>query len=90
MGEPGFEALLALFPGFERARAIIRVRLDRIADSCGWGVPFYAFQGERDQLRRWVDAKPYDEWAERRYATNAASIDGLPGLVRPASQEERG
>jgi hypothetical protein len=53
-------------------------------------VPFYAFQGERDQLRRWVDAKPYDEWAERRYATNAASIDGLPGLVRPASQEERG
>jgi hypothetical protein len=90
MGEPGFEALLALFPGFERARAIIRVRLDRIADSCGWGVPFYAFQGERDQLRRWVDAKPYDEWAERRYATNAASIDGLPGLVRRASQEERG
>jgi hypothetical protein len=89
MGEPGFEALLALFPGFGRARAIIRVRLDRIADSCGWGVPFYAFQGERDQLRRWVNAKPYDEWAERRFATNAASIDGLPGLVRPACKEER-
>ena len=89
LGEPGFEELMALFPGFERARAVIRVRIERIADSCGWGVPFYAYQGEREQLRRWVDAKPYEEWAERRYATNAVSIDGLPGLVRPTDDGNR-
>jgi hypothetical protein len=83
MGSPGFDEHLARFAGFDRARAIIVVHIERIADSCGWGVPFYSFVGERDQLRRWVDASPYDEWADRRYASNAVSIDGLPGLVRP-------
>lgn len=87
MGAPGFDAHLARFPGFDRARAVIVVRIERIADSCGWGVPLYTFAGERDQLKRWVDAKPYDEWAERRYETNGESIDGLPGLMRPERQE---
>jgi len=81
--EPGFAEKLALFPGFERARAVVTVRISRIADSCGWGIPFFDFAGERDQLRRWVDARPHDEWAARRYDSNAASIDGLPGLSPP-------
>ncbi len=81
--EPGFAEKLKLFPGFERARAVVTVRLTRIADSCGWGVPFFDFKGERDQLRRWVDARPPGEWAARRYESNAASIDGLPALSPP-------
>ena len=81
--DPGFAELLALFPGFDRARSVVRIRIERISDSCGWGVPFYEFKGERDQLKRWVDNRPEDEWRERRYASNAKSIDGLPGLVRP-------
>jgi hypothetical protein len=84
--EPGFSEKMKLFPGFERARAVITVRLIRIADSCGWGVPFFDFKGERDQLRRWVDARPHDEWAARRYESNAASIDGLPGLSPPGGE----
>ncbi|MEZ5995410.1 MAG: pyridoxamine 5'-phosphate oxidase family protein [Hyphomonadaceae bacterium] len=83
MGEPGFEELKALFPSFDRARAVIRVKLSRIADSCGWGVPFYEFRGERDQLARWVESRPREEWEARRYETNALSIDGLTGLVKP-------
>lgn len=78
-----FEAMRAQhFPSFERARAIIRVNITSVSDSCGWGIPFYEFKGEREQLRRWVDARPYEEWAERRYTANAASIDGLPALDR--------
>ena len=82
-GEPGFAELKALFPAFERARAIVVVEITRIADSCGWGVPIYDFKEEREQLRRHVDHRPFDDWAERRYAANAVSIDGLPALVRP-------
>ena len=78
-----FPALLARFPGYDRARAIIVVHVESASDSCGWGVPFFDYRGEREQLRRWVDAKPYEAWAETRYANNARSIDGLPGLVRP-------
>lgn len=83
-GEPGFAEKMALFPTFQRARGVITVRIRRIADSCGWGVPFFEFKSERDQLRRWVDHRPHEEWAERRYATNGVSIDGLPGLDRPS------
>lgn len=80
--DPGFGEKMKLFPSFARARGIVTVHIARVMDSCGWGVPFFDFKGERDQLRRWVDARPYDEWAERRYESNARSIDGLPGLVR--------
>ncbi len=84
--EPGFAEKMALFAGFERARSVITVHIDRIADSCGWGVPLMDFKGERDQLRRHVDHRPEAEWRERRYESNAASIDGLPGLV-PSCQD---
>ena len=78
---PDYARMLALFPGYDRARAIIRVKLTRIQDSCGWGVPFYDFKGERDQLRRWVDnVETEAEWRERRRMRNGESIDGLPGL----------
>ena len=80
-----WDEMLALFPGFERARGIFKVRLTRIQDSCGWGVPFYEFKGERDQLSRYVDNKSKEEWIESRYAKNAESIDGLKGLVREDS-----
>jgi hypothetical protein len=81
--EPGFDKELSFFPGIERARNIIFIDVERIADSCGWGVPFFEFKSEREQLKRWVDNRPQDEWAERRYTSNAESIDGLPGLRRP-------
>jgi hypothetical protein len=82
--DPRFEVLLPLFPNYVRARAIVVVKIHRIADACGWGVPLMSFQGEREQLKRWVDHRPEDEWREHRYDKNALSIDGLPGLVRPA------
>jgi hypothetical protein len=85
--EPGFAEKLALFPGFGRARGVITVHLTRVSDSCGWGVPFFEYKGERDQLRRWVDASEEDAWQARRYATNGLSVDGLPGLVEPAQVE---
>jgi hypothetical protein len=80
--DAGFAEKLALFPGFTRARGVITVRITRVQDSCGWAVPFFEYKGERDQLRRWVDAADDESWVERRYASNAQSIDGLPGLVK--------
>ncbi len=81
-GEPGFAEKMALFPAFERARNVVTVKIHRVSDSCGWGVPFFEFKSEREQLRRWVDNRPQEEWEARRYESNAASIDGLPGLTR--------
>ena len=80
--EPGFSDLLTKFPDFDKARAIFTIKLSRIQDSCGWGVPFYDFQGERDQLKRYADNPNVtaDQWAEKYRTKNAMSIDGLPGI----------
>jgi len=76
-----FAEALKAFPACDRARAIIRIDVTRVSESCGWAVPFYEFKGERDQLKRWIDNKPLDEWKEKRRTVNARSIDGLPGLT---------
>jgi len=81
--DPGFDEKLALFPKFPKARAVITAKISRIQDSCGWGVPLYDFKGERDQLIRTNEHRTEEEWRERRYVSNALSIDGLPGLIRP-------
>ena len=61
-------------------RAIVRVELTRIADSCGFGVPLYQFVGERDELPKWGEAKGEQGVADYVKKKNAQSLDGLPGL----------
>ena len=81
---PDFEKMLALFPGYDRARAIIRVKVSRVQDSCGWGVPFYEFKAEREQLKRYIDKDEFNDESRQKWREyNAASIDGLPGLKGP-------
>lgn len=82
---PDFPKYLKYFPGYDNARAIFVVTLDRIADACGWGVPFYQFIEERAQLKRFKDnpEESADFWAERYYTRNSESIDGLPGIESP-------
>jgi hypothetical protein len=79
---PSFSQELAKFPGFKRARNVVFIDIERIADSCGYGVPFYEFQGPRDQLQRSVEHREQEEWERRRFESNAQSIDGLEGLTR--------
>jgi hypothetical protein len=77
-----FAELLAAFPAEPRRglRSIIRVDLDRVSDSCGYGVPFMTYEGERDTMPRWVETKSDADLAHYRATKNATSIDGLPGL----------
>lgn len=82
--EPEFAHLRAQFDLECRARAVILIDVHRIADSCGWSVPFMDYRGERDQLLRSQSIYKTDaDWAARRYANDAESIDGLPGLLPP-------
>lgn len=81
--DPGFAEEIAKFPaGHERARDIIFADIETVQDSCGWAVPFFEFKGERDQLRRYIEYKPLEEWHESRLTKNATSIDGLPAMNR--------
>ena len=77
-GDPGYEALAPRFPTLLGARAIIRVRLDRVSTSCGYAVPLMAFEADRDVLTKWAERKGPDGLVEYRAERNAHSIDGLP------------
>jgi hypothetical protein len=48
-----YSTLRGLFPPEPGGRAIIRLAVERISDSCGFGVPLYASEGERSQLAGW-------------------------------------
>lgn len=79
-GEAEFEQLRAHFPAFDGARAIVRVRLTRVSDSCGYSVPLFDYAGERRQLLEWTERKGTDGLDTYRDKNNTRSIDGLAGL----------
>jgi predicted pyridoxine 5'-phosphate oxidase superfamily flavin-nucleotide-binding protein len=68
----------------ETRRAVIVVSVDRIADSCGYGVPLMSYEGTRPHLDAWAEKKVRvggaAAIAEYREDKNAVSIDGLPAV----------
>lgn len=92
VGDAGF-AELAARPGFAGAgdpevgaRAIITIAVDRIADSCGYGVPLMDYRGPRSQYVAWVQNRLRQNGEDGVLAysaeLNRASLDCLPG-IRP-------
>lgn len=77
---PDFAALFSLFPPPPVCRAIIRIAVTRVSTSCGWGVPFYEYRGERDHIARAVSGKTQAQLIAQARRQNSRSIDGLPGL----------
>ena len=73
-----FEALRSEFEPYPGVRAVIRIRASRISDSCGYGVPLYRYEGERDQLQRWAERKGPEGLAQYQRDNNLESLDGLP------------
>ena len=84
--DPRFAGLSAHFPEIRGTRAIIRLNVTRIADSCGWGEPRYEYAGERDTYFRYVGALSDDELAQAQEDSNLVSLDGLPALSGPAGR----
>ena len=79
-GAPGFDDLVARFPDRPGIRSVIRVAVDRVSDSCGFGVPRMTLEGDRAQLVKWAERKGDPALDEYRRTRNARSIDGLPAI----------
>jgi hypothetical protein len=77
--EAEFAALAESFPSCENARSIIVVELTRVTDSCGYGVPLFKYEGEREQLQAWARNRGPERLRAYREEKNRRSIDGLPG-----------
>lgn len=86
-GHAEFPSLLAHFsaatqPGI---RGVVRIRCERISDSCGYGVPLMDYRGERTAMPAWAAHQGTDGLAAYRLRHNQVSIDGLPAIPPPAS-----
>jgi hypothetical protein len=79
-GEREADALLPRFGEYPGARSVIRVRVDRVSTSCGYGVPLLEYAGERDELLKFAERRGPEGLVEYREDKNAVSIDGLAGL----------
>ena len=73
--------LTALFDPHPTARQYVDFAIEMAQTSYGFGVPFYDFKEERDNMEKWIAAKGDDGienyWRER----NQVSIDGLPTKI---------
>lgn len=75
-------ALFSMFRPIPGARQIFDLKVEMVQTSCGFGVPYYTYEGERDTLNEWALKKGADGvkryWEEK----NQVSIDGIPtGIV---------
>ena len=78
--DEGFGELSGLFPAQPGVRAVIRVRLERVSTSCGYAVPRFSFEEEREGLTKWSEKKGVEGIERYKREKNGESIDGLPAL----------
>jgi hypothetical protein len=59
-------------------RQIIVADISKVQTSCGFGVPFYEYTGERDHAHKWAEKKGPAGLEEYKKEKNLVSLDGLP------------
>ncbi len=90
-GTAAYDEILAAHFGTEPmgARQLMRIDFDLVKTSCGYGVPFFEYTGERDQMDRWCEAKGEEGLLAYRQDKNLVSMDGLPtGFVEALEPAE--
>ena len=73
-----WEALFSLFEPIPGARQIFDLDVDLVQTSCGFGVPYYSYTGERDELNDWAIKKGEDGLRKYWEDKNQFSIDNIP------------
>jgi hypothetical protein len=90
--EPGsaeFETLRQRFPDYPGIRSVIVMDVQRISDSCGFGVPMFSYAGERDALIRSAEKQGPEEMIAYQAKHNRRSVEGLPGVMLAAEATEQ-
>lgn len=59
-------------------RQLVLLRFDLVKTSCGYGIPLFSYEDERESLDRWAEAKGQDGIEAYWKETNVKSMDGLP------------
>ncbi len=76
--DEAWAALIDTFPAHMSARQIIVADIQRVSTSCGYSIPFFDYQGERETLAKYWEVKGQDALPDYQRQKNTVSIDGLP------------
>jgi hypothetical protein len=60
------------------ARQMVHLDIELVKTSCGYGVPLFDYNGERETIDRWGEAKGEAGLVAYRAEFNVESMDGLP------------
>ena len=69
---------------------MIVVDVERVSDSCGYGLPLMDAVGERHLLPEHMERKGADGLVAYRRAKNRTSIDGLPAFDDDDETDDEG
>lgn len=80
--DPEWNVLISLFSPLPGARQIFDLAVELVQASCGTGVPYFDYAGNRDQLSNWA-AKKGDEGIKAYWLkSNQQSLDGKPTHIK--------
>lgn len=77
-----FDSFASMFENYTATRSFVVVDVQRVADSCGYGVPLMELVEDRSRLIEWAADKTADDIAAYWTEKNTVSIDGLPAVVQ--------
>lgn len=77
-GDKEWDELAILFELPLASRQIIVADVHKVQTSCGFGVPYYEYNGERDQAVKWAESKGEQGLEQYQAEKNLVSMDGLP------------
>lgn len=80
-GASDYDELASHFPELPGIRSIIRIDIERVSDSCGYGVPLYDFKAQRKSLVKGWQQRGPEGVAAYQQENNLVSLDGLPAVA---------
>jgi hypothetical protein len=80
--QPEWDDFIGSFPPMPGARQIFDMSVDMVQTSCGYGVPYMEYAGDRPLMAQWAENKGPDGIGKYHRDKNQASIDGFPTGLR--------
>lgn len=75
--DQAFSEYINYFEETAGSRQIFKLNIDLVQTSCGFGVPFMDYKGERETLKVWTEQKGESGIKEYWTDKNQTSLDGL-------------
>ncbi|TFK48056.1 hypothetical protein OE88DRAFT_599620 [Heliocybe sulcata] len=84
-GTPEYDAFISPEERKPGSRAVIVMDVHKVGTSCGFGVPYYSYAGQRETILNWCSQLEKSQNKEKDIKAwwtteNTKSLDGLPGL----------